>query len=537
MRDYLRRAADDVWVIDCSPEGHQPEANTRVFQGVQQPVCIVLASRSKKSDPNVAATVRFQALPAGHREAKFAALEKLTLDGADWVECSADWRAPFRPASTGAWATYPPLEDLFAYNGSGVMPGRTWIIAPDAESLLQRWQTLIRSKPERKESLFVPHLRNGLPADKHTKKVVPKGLPGYDPRPKPIADERGECVPPERYGFRSFDRQWIIPDNRLINQPNPGLWAAYSEDQVYLTAPSDIAPRTGPALSFTCLVPDLHHYNGRGGRVFPLYRDSDANEPNIHPKLLTSLAKKYKTTVKAEDVMAYIAGIAAHPAYTSRFQNDLSQPGLRIPITAKPKLFAEVAELGRTIIWVHTFGERFIDPAKGRPARPPQLPKEKAPRYTAHGMIPTDPAPLPDTMSYDQSKKRLVVGGGYVENVPPEIWNYEVSGKQVLTQWFSYRKLNRAKPPMGDKRPPSELCKIQVDSWPAEYTTELLNVLHVLGRLVELEKPQAKLLAKVCASATISTEELQAGEALAAPDARRKSLTTDSTESPTLFPM
>ena len=41
------------------------------------------------------------------------------------------------PASTGAWATFPTLEDLFVYNGSGVMPGRTWIIAPDAESLEQ----------------------------------------------------------------------------------------------------------------------------------------------------------------------------------------------------------------------------------------------------------------------------------------------------------------------------------------------------------------------------------------------------------------
>ena len=33
MRDYLRRTADDIWVIDCSPEGHQPEVNTRIFRG------------------------------------------------------------------------------------------------------------------------------------------------------------------------------------------------------------------------------------------------------------------------------------------------------------------------------------------------------------------------------------------------------------------------------------------------------------------------------------------------------------------------
>lgn len=140
MRDYLRRTADEIWLIDCSPEGHQPEVNTRIFQGVQQPVCIMLVSRSPASDPEVPAMVRFRALPAGDRKAKFKTLARLKLNSKGWVECPADWRAPFLPKSTGAWTTYPSLDDLFIYNGSGVMPWRTWIIAPDSESLHRRWQ-------------------------------------------------------------------------------------------------------------------------------------------------------------------------------------------------------------------------------------------------------------------------------------------------------------------------------------------------------------------------------------------------------------
>src|SRR5438132_14004585 len=80
MRDYLRRTADAIWVIDCSPEGHQPEINTRIFQGVQQPVCIVLVARSAQADPDTAAAVRYTALPEGRREEKFVALGKLALD-------------------------------------------------------------------------------------------------------------------------------------------------------------------------------------------------------------------------------------------------------------------------------------------------------------------------------------------------------------------------------------------------------------------------------------------------------------------------
>jgi hypothetical protein len=62
---------------------------------------------------------------------------------------------------------------------------------------------------------------------------------------------------------------------------------------------------------------------------------------------------------------------------------------------------------------------------------------------------------------------------------------------------------------MGDRRAPSPLGDIQPAGWLAEYTTELLNVLNVLGRLVLLEPKQADLLARVCAGPTIPAETLR----------------------------
>jgi Type ISP C-terminal specificity domain/N-6 DNA Methylase len=502
MRDYLRRTADRIWVIDCSPEGHQPDVPTRIFEAVQQPVCIVLAARSKKKGGEQPAAAKYTILPAGKREEKFAALAKLKLESKVWQDCPADWRAPFLPAATGDWASYPALHELFAYNGSGVMPGRTWIIAPDADSLRLRWRALIWAKPEKKEDLFHPHLRGGEPGDKHVNKIV-KGLPGYPDDPKPVADARGDSLAPVRYGFRSFDREWIIPDSRVINQPNPELWRSHSDKQLYLTAPSDRSPTAGPALSFTTLIPDLHHYNGRGGRVFPLWRDAAATTPNLPPKFLQFLKTKYKRPVTAEDFVAYLAGVAANAAYTARFQPDLAQPGLRIPITARPKLFAQAVDVGRRVIWLHTFGERFADPKTERPPGPPRLPKERAPRIPKDGAIPDDPESMPDEIDYDQTKRRLQIGLGFIDNVPAAVWHYEVSGKRVLTQWFSYRKKNRERPIMGDRRPPSKLGDIQPDHWLAEYTTELLNVLNVLALLVELEPAQAKLLEEICGGPTL----------------------------------
>jgi hypothetical protein len=189
----------------------------------------------------------------------------------------------------------------------------------------------------------------------------------------------------------------------------------------------------------------------------------------------------------------------------TRFKSDLAQPGLRIPFTADGETFGTAAELRRTVIWLHTFGERFADSRRGRLMGPPRLAPDDAPRLPAAGAIPSGSEEMPDTLAYDESKRRLLVGRGYVDNVDTRDWNYEISGKHVVHQWFSYRRAIRERPIISDRRKPSKLGEIQPDHWLAEYTTGLINV---LGRLVELEQSQADLLEPVCSSHMISADEL-----------------------------
>ena len=90
------------------------------------------------------------------------------------------------------------------------------------------------------------------------------------------------------------------------------------------------------------------------------------------------------------------------------------------------------------------------------------------------------------------------------------MWHYEVSGKNVLTQWFSCRRKTRERPLIGDRRPPSPLCGIQPDAWPAHYTTDLLDLLNVLGLLVDLEPAAFALLERICAGPLLDGEALRA---------------------------
>jgi hypothetical protein len=518
MREQLRRECDEIWIIDCSPEGHQPEVATRIFEGVQHPVCITIASRSPANDPETPARVRYRSLAQGKREDKFEELKTISLGGKGWVDGASDWRAPFLPEHVGGWADFVPLDRVIADCGSGVMPGRTWVIAPDAQSLERRWIRLLDEKdPQEQAQLFHPHEggdrtiskgTDGLFSQKGPVASIDYGLGNRD-----SADSEKNLAAlaalklqkPVHYGFRSFDRQSIIPDKRLINRPNPKLWENHGPKQVYLTAQMDRAPSNGPGASLCSVIPDLHHYAGRGGRVFALWEDAGGKSGNVVSAAMSALTKTHGSAPKPVDVFAYVAALLASPAYTEKFKSDLVRPGLRVPLTADRKLFDKAATLGRDVIWLHTFGDRFNE---GREPGVPKLPQAERPHIPKEGAIPSTPEGFPDTIDYDAAKRRLKIGTGYIENVPPEVWAYEVSGKQVLRQWFSYRKKNREKPQIGDRRPPSPLGEIQPDHWLPEYTTELLNVINVLGLLVKLEPRQAALLDEIVAGPLVPAAKL-----------------------------
>ena len=68
-------------------------------------------------------------------------------------------------------------------------------------------------------------------------------------------------------------------------------------------------------------------FGGKG--VIPPYRDTAGTEPNITDGLLDAL------------------------------WNELEPQGPRVPLTKDGKTFAEAAELGHKLIWLHTYAERF----------------------------------------------------------------------------------------------------------------------------------------------------------------------------------
>ena len=98
----------------------------------------------------------------------------------------------------------------------------------------------------------------------------------------------------------------------------------------------------------------------------PLYRDSEGQEPNVTVGLLDTLDAEFDRTTTPEDFAAYVYALLGGQSYTRRYWNELEIPGPRVPITQDGELFAETVNLGRQLIWLHTYAERFRGEGRGK---------------------------------------------------------------------------------------------------------------------------------------------------------------------------
>jgi hypothetical protein len=375
----------------------------------------------------------------------------------------------------------------------GIFPTRTWVYAPSAQTLRARWRTLLgENDPKTQAAMF----KEGRDA---TLDKAKDPLPGADTHradPGPLRTDRATQPHPVRVGYRSFDRQWVLPDSRIMDMPRRDLWAARVPGQVFVVEQHSHVISDGPGIVLSALIPDFDHFNTRGGRTLPyLYPDGT---PNIAPGLIRALAGKLARDVTSADLLAYIAAVVAHPAYTQTFADELTTPGIRIPVTGDPDLWAEAARIGEQVVWLHTYGTSFAGP--GRPEANVRLPAGDPGQPLSTRPVTS----MPETMSYDADRVILIVGDGEFAPVRHEVWEYAVGGRNVLRSWFNYRK----KEPGGKKTSP--LDHLSPGTWDPDWTTEAIDLLTVLTRLTAIEPAQADLLALILAGQLLSADDLHA---------------------------
>jgi len=244
------------------------------------------------------------------------------------------------------------------------------------------------------------------------------------------------------------------------------------------------------------MIPDLDYFRGSYGAkaVMPIYRTSDGTEVNVFPGLLSLLAKAYNRKITPEDFLAYVYGALAQPAFTARFAKELETKELRVPITQDAALFEQIRAIGARLLWLHTYGERFVPQGTVKGHIPPGAAK-------CTRAVPGDAHNYPESFKFNDTTQTLHVGKGAFAPVTPEVFAFEVSGLKVVQSWLKYRMKKGA----GKKSSP--LDDIRPERWTSQFTTELLELLWVLEATLAGYAEQAELLDQVIAGACFQADE------------------------------
>jgi len=313
----------------------------------------------------------------------------------------------------------------------------------------------------------------------------------------PLQDLNATTPPPPilRYAYRSFDRQWVLLDNRLGDRLRPILWQIHSDEQVYFTSLLTGAIGSGPAATAAADVPDLHHFRGSygGADVIPLWRDRALTRPNVTTGLLDALAKAIGHRVSARTLFAYCYGILASHSYNQAFTEELITSGPRIPLTTDRELFRSTVSLGRRLVWLHTYGERW---------RSSEDPDDAIPQGDVRCAHPVGGQRYPNAFYYDYERRSLFVDEGIFSPVSPEVWDFSVSGLNVVNSWLGYRMASRS------GRRSSKLDDIHPRRWTASLNEELLQLLWLLEATIALHPALENNLDRVLASRLMNIEDL-----------------------------
>jgi hypothetical protein len=494
MRSYIR-SGNHVWVIDLGGDlKNNVPGDENVFSQITTATTICVVSKAPHLGQG---KLHYKSL-SGSRQSKFDWLNGDAFFDKEWTVLDIAPGEPITEEKSSEWQEFIALGDVMPFQANGIHQQRTWVNDASKKILKERWEKLANARVA---------ARGELMKETRSRKIdsTGKDLETNEPLGPLNSGLNKEPVSMVHYSFRTLDRQWLLADSRVIDMPSPELWKVRGPRQIFFNELHSQQIGIGPALAIAPFIPNMDHFKGNsGGRVLPVFRDKKNTEWNLWPGLLGLLNQQYSAPISEATLISYIAGIAAFPAFSARFTDDLREGGVRIPITLKHDVLMEVANLGSTAIELFTYCERTLNREKVhssvRLKDGPQIVGERA---TPRGM--------PESVVYDSESESLHLGDFVIGGVQENVWNYQVSGMHVIKKWVGYRK---AKP---STKPSSPLNEIITETWPKAWTVELLDLLHVITQLRSLESQHETLLDKVLNGPLLSNSAIKNAGLLPAP--------------------
>ncbi|HEY0073836.1 MAG TPA: type ISP restriction/modification enzyme [Abditibacteriaceae bacterium] len=182
-----------------------------------------------------------------------------------------------------------------------------------------------------------------------------------------------------------------------------------------------------------------------GSSIFPLYRYPNTvsgqvsseieRSPNFSPSFLKALAAKLNLLqegehgllqgITPEDIFHYAYAIFHAPSYRERYAEFLKRDFPRLPLTSDLELFRDLATLGQQLVALH-----LLD-VQNAPAL-----NEARHRYEGSG---DDRVDKPKVKWHEMTERVTINGTQSFEDVPREVWEFQIGGYQVAERWLKDR--------------------------------------------------------------------------------------------------
>jgi predicted helicase len=185
------------------------------------------------------------------------------------------------------------------------------------------------------------------------------------------------------------------------------------------------------------------------GEATPLeYRAEITQERrvNFSPEFLKALTAKLGYSPTPEAIFYYIYAVFHSPTYRRRYAEFLKIDFPRVPLTASPALFQQLATYGEALVALHLLKspklDEFITQYTGNPD---PVVDAGYPKYVPHPLTGGQDRSAPLSRSGrgaggEGSQVILNKKGDRFTGVPDSVWNFYVGGYQVCQKWLKDRK-------------------------------------------------------------------------------------------------
>ncbi len=464
MRQVFRNYFDRIYIIDLHGDNRAPlpagvARDDNVFDDTQVGVAISIcvADGSQKGQQ---AKVLYYGGKWGTRQQKYEWLKDYVaadLSNVPFEEVHGCDTEPFFPKLGKLFSSWPDIKgDLFRFSQSAVKTQRDeLVIAPTRHKLEAQIKSFLSAPDEQKPLIFKESDRIAADVDNHV----------FD----------SQFVVP--YGYRPLDRHFLYNESRFIDRPRPRLQKIWGSDNIALTTLSSSRPGAGPVVFLHRYLPDICAFRGSyTSRVFPLWDKSREGEGvqglpevehNLNADILDALSSIWDQQIVPIEVFAYCYAVLSAPSYSVHFSRDLARSSPKVPFPLTCQSYKDGVRLGEKLLNIHSFQQLY--PADGS--------------LQLHGL----PQHI-EFVEYSAVEQRLsFASGAWVEPVTPKAWLYSVSGYEVLRRWMARRR------------------EVPFDM---EIRKELLDIIWVIERTVELSSELDDFLSRLIEGKTLTTIEL-----------------------------